>query len=290
INQGISDRQHWLRFSLHNPSAEAVGWIVRGETTYLDNLVIWARDDTSAEFRELHLTDRAPFDRRAIDYRTLSYAHRTPPGATTEIYLLAYNDKADSVSLGFTLHSLEHFAGLAQQENLLLGAFYGAVVLMVLLSLLVGFLMGQSNAFKYAIFLFSTLIIWLMLNGYGFQYLWPDSVYWHNEGFHLSFLFFVFCSLEFSRGFLQLGRLAPIWNKVFIGVQLVAVAAGLLRLVGYYEPVLHIAFLLLCMPALLIIPASWIAYRRGLHYALWSLIAWLVYAVGLQSAIVSAYT
>lgn len=289
-NQGISADHHWLRFSLHNPGDRSSEWVLRSETTYLDNLVVYSRVGSEGSFKQLHLSDRKPFHSRPIDYRTLSVAQQTPPGTTTEIYLHAYQDKADSVSLRFSVHSPAHFAKLVREENLLLGAFYGALLLVILLSVVVGILLRRSNAFQYALFLFSTLLLWLMLNGYGFQYLWPERVYWHNEGFHLSFLFFVFCALEFSKGFLRLKLLAPRWHTAFNIVQAIAVLAVALRLAGYYEPVLHIAFVLMSLPGLLIIPASWIAYRRGLNYALWSFVAWILYALGLQAALLSAYT
>lgn len=290
VNQGVSTDYHWLHFSVDNPVEQPRKWVLRGETTYLDNLVIYHRDDPQSDFAVTHLSDRAPFHSRVLDYRTLSFPHETAGGGSTEIYLLAYHDEPDSISLRFSLHSTTDFYQLMAEENLLMGAFYGAVLLMTVLALLVGVLLNRSTALNYAAFLVSTLLLWLMLNGYGYQYLWPDNVYWHNEGFHLVFLLFVCSALEFSRRFLRLKQIAPRWNLAFVLIQGVAVFAALFRLAGYYEPVLHVAFFLMSLPGLLIPIASWIAYRRGLDFALWSCAAWLFYAFGLQAAIISAYS
>lgn len=290
VNQGITADYFWLHFFVDNSSDAAEEWVLRSDTSYLDDLTVYFRTSPDADFQKVELSDREPFPSRTLEYRTLSLLLKTPASGTTEIYLLAHQRDADSISLKFTLHSLENFVELLQREGVLMGIFYGALLLMTVLAVLVGLFIKQPNALRYARFLVSTILMWLMLNGYGFQYVWPEGVYWHNQGFHLSFLFFVYCALGFSKDFLRLDELAPRWYAVFGAVQIIAAIGAALRLVGFYEPVLNIAFFLMSFVSFLIVPASWIAWRRGLDYALWSFIAWIFYSVGLQAALASAYT
>lgn len=288
LNQGVTDQHHWLRFAVHNPGSESQDWILRGETSYLDNLVIHTRDaDHTAK---AHLSDRAPFASRPVDYRTLSYAHTTAAGETTWVYLNAYHEKADSITLRFELSSVAAFQERQQWEHLAFGLFYGALITLIVMAVFFAALLRQRNALNYALFLTFTALMWLMLNGLGFQYLWPGAVYWHNEGFHLVFLGFAFFALRFSGQFLQLRKLAPTLYRVFQLLQWLIVFGVALRLVGVYRPVLEISYLSMVLLALLIPAASALVWRRGLHYGLWSLIAWLVYSAGLLSAVISAYT
>jgi hypothetical protein len=61
VNQGVSRDRHWLHFVVHNPTDQPREWILRGETTYLDNLVVFHRDDPQRDFTETQLSDREPF-------------------------------------------------------------------------------------------------------------------------------------------------------------------------------------------------------------------------------------
>lgn len=289
INQGVNGRHHWLHFTVSNPGDETLDWVLRGETSYLDHLVIYARDG-SGDFVQNHFSDRQPFHTRQLDYRTLSYAHSTPPGGSTEIYLQAWHDKADSLSLRFDLVTQADFDKRQKREHLIFGLFYGAVGTLIIMASIFALLLRQPSALNYALFLTFTALLWLMLNGLGYQYLWPNAVYWHNEGFHLVFLAFCFFALRFSSEFLQLRRLAPRMAQLFRVLQGIIIATALLRLAGVYRAVLEICYLLLFSLALLIPVASAISWRSGLHYGLWSLMAWLVYALGIVSSLVSAYT
>lgn len=288
LNQGVNRRHHWLRFAVDNPGAHPQAWVLRSATSYLDNLEVYTLE--RGRTTHTHLTDRAPFASRPVDYRTLSYAHTTPAGTTTQVYLKAYYHKADSVTLRFEVTSAADFERRQRLEHLGFGLFYGALATLIVMALFFALLLRQRNAINYALFLIFTALMWLMLNGLGFQYLWPGAVYWHNEGIHLVFLGFAFFALRFSRQFLQLRRLAPRFHRLFQGLQWLIAAGVLLRLLGWYRPVLEIAYLSLVLLALLIPLASALVWRRGLDYGLWSLLAWLFYSTGLIVSVVSAYT
>ncbi|MDO3388486.1 diguanylate cyclase [Gilvimarinus sp. SDUM040013] len=194
------------------------------------------------------------------------------------------------MTLGFTLDTPPAFGARQQREHLGFGVFYGALSIMIIMSLIFAIALKQRNAAYYAVFLLSTILFWLKLNGIGFQYLWPDAVWWHNEGFHIVYLLFVGCALQFSKSFLQLDSLAPRLNRVFATLQLLALAGIVARLLGLYEPVLMLSFALLVVLTFVIPFASYKVWRDGLDYAFWSLLAWLLYAVGLLLSIISAST
>ena len=290
INQGIRDQIYWLRFRLYNDGPAAKSWILQNDTSYLDNLVVYHRDQHAEQFTRRHLSDRQPFHTRDIDYRNLSFGHSTEAGAYTDIYLQLYYDKADSISLNFHLWDEAVFWDAARDENLIYGIYYGILAALVLLSLTFAVLLRQLNALYYAVFLLSTGAMWLMLNGYAFQYLWPNSVYWHNEGFHIFFLLFALFALQFSKAFLRTRSIQPRVHRFFTALQVVAVASLALRASGEYRMVLDLAFGMLFLLAFIIPIASWRAYRKGLSYARWYTVAWLIYSISLLICVVSAYT
>ncbi len=289
INQGISSRDYWLSFNLENPTATFQRRYLVSQTSYLDNITLYYLDDAGRSHK-LAISDREPFGQRPVRYRTLTLPLELAPHSRTQFYLQAYNQKADSVTLGFRLLSPEQLQSLQQREYAAMGGFYGALGILFIMALVFATMLRQTNALYYALFLLSTAIMWLHLNGLGFQWLWPKAVYWHNEGFNISFLAFVFFALQFSKSFLQLKRLAPGLHHLFQALQALALAGVGLRLVGYYVPVVVFSFALLSVLAVVIPLASALAWRKGVSYAFWSLWAWLIYALGLISSLICAAT
>ena len=290
VNQGISDAHYWLKFTLINDEAKPIFRILSAEISYLDQMTVYWRASDSDALEEHHFSDRQNFDSRALFYRTLATPLTVPPMGSLDVYLHAHQSKPDSVSLRFLLEAPPDFGARQQMEYLWFGVFYGALAIMIIMALVFAVSLRQRNALYYALFLLCSLVFWLMLNGLGYQYLWPQAVWWHNEGFHLVYLAFVVSALQFSKHFLQLVRLAPRLHTLINVLQLLALAGVALRIAGLYLPVLVLSYTLLAALALLIPLASAIAWRRGLDYALWSLLAWLIYALGLLASLISAAT
>lgn len=289
INQGISGRAFWLRTRLVNNRDNPAPWILVHQTSYLDHIELYTRDKSEREFKRTHLSDRVPFDERPIDYRTLAFSGQTPGESYTDIYLKVYYDKPDSVSLEFTLYSPEAFAQAVQRENLWFGAYYGALAVMLFLALIIGVLLRRPSVFIYAALLLATGWKWTLLNGFGFQYLWPNSIYGHNEGFHIAFLLFAICATQFSKSFLNTRIHFPLGHRLLQVIQFVALAGIAVRLMGAYEPALHIAFITLAVIALTLPIIGAHAWYNGLRYARWYFLAWLIYSVSLLLTLASAY-
>ena len=288
-NQGISDARYWLRFRLVNDGNNDRSWVIQHETSYLDNLVVHYRD-SDGDWQRRRLSDRQPFASRQVDFGKLSFRHTTPAGGATTVYLQLYFDRADALSLNFHLHDSESFREAVQSTYLVYGGYYGALLVFIAMAVIGALVLRRASPLFYALFLCATAFKWSLFNGVGFQYLWPSSVFIQNEGFHIAFLLFVASALQFSRVFLKTRDYLPGTDRaitLFQGVVAVGIA---LRILGFYEPVLHLAFAALALLALLLPVAGWRAWRKGLQYARWYTLAWIVYSAGLLLSLASAYT
>ncbi|QCU89812.1 sensor domain-containing diguanylate cyclase [Thiomicrorhabdus sediminis] len=287
ILQGITNQAHWLRFTATNPTDQAIHWVIRGETSFLDYLEIYYRND-SGTFQHETYSDWHDFQQRQINYRTLSAGLSTPAHTKTEVILKAYFIGNDTMNLRFSLYTSDDFNRLSQRENLLYGLFYGAMLLLVLLSLMAAAILRQIKALFYAAFLISSILCWLMVNGLGFQYLWPHSPEWHNQGFHIAYLIFGFTALQFGRSFLFLSQTLPKVNRLFIAIQLLYSLILIAYLFGYLENViLYISHSALATTALLMPVVGFIAWRKRISYAVWFMAAWLIYSTGLILTLMS---
>lgn len=290
INQGISAKTYWLRMRLENASSTRDRtWVLHHETSYLDNLTVY-HADSGKEVTRVMLSDRRPFHDRPVDYRKLAFEHTTPAGEWTDVYLRLNYAKADSVSLNVHLWDQAAFERHVRWENLLHGGYFGIILTLVCIALLFAITLREATYLYYAAFLVTSGLMWALINGLAYQYLWPDAVFWHNEGFHVVYLLFAITALQFSRAFLRVARHAPRLNRLMQALQLGMVLAIALRFAGNYSLVLHIAFAALALPLFLLPMLGWLAYRKGMTYVRWFIVAWVIYSLGLMVSLASAYT
>lgn len=296
IARGLTDQMYWLRFSVTNSADHAVDWVMHGDSNYLDVMHVYFRDRHSADpaafpdgFDSRLLTDQEPFTARMLDYRKLAFAHATPADAVTDIYMAVSYEHADAMRLDFSVYERSHFDDRGRTEYLLFGAWYGILLLLLLGSILLAIVMHQRSAGYYAAFVASTALMWALLNGLGFQYVWTENVYWQNQGFHLSYLLFAFCAFQFSRHFLRLPEILPQLNRGIWLAQLFMAATAVLRLLGNHDLVLLLSYLSLA--STLVLPVvGLLAWQRGMRHARWFCIAWLVYSMTLTLAVLNAAT
>jgi diguanylate cyclase (GGDEF)-like protein len=288
VNQGVSDKAYWLRFQLSNTAEQPVDWVLRHETAYIDNIEVFLQDTGQAQ-HHLMLSDRVPFVERPLQYRTLSFSHTTPESSATAVYLKLFFDKPDSVTLNLKLSTAEQFAREVKQEYFFFGGFYGAMLTLILISLIGALLLKQWGYLFYTLFLSASTLMWSLLNGFAFQFLWPSAVFWHNEGFHIIYLLVAATAFIFSRHFLMTRLHFPRLDRWLKWLPVIMLAAIGLRFAGVYEAVLYIAMLSITSMLLLSV-LGLKAYLKGLTYARWYALAWLVYGAGLTLSVMSATT
>ncbi|MFD2437024.1 sensor domain-containing diguanylate cyclase [Modicisalibacter luteus] len=289
VNQGISSRTYWLRVRLQNTETQDRRWVMHHETAYLDNMTAYVMDSGQSP-QEIAMTDRVPFHERSLHYRKLGFEHTTPAGDWSDVYLRLDYAKADSISLNVHLWDHQAYVQKLQEEHLLFGGYFGITVALCLIALLFAFVMREATYLYYALFLTISGLMWAQINGFAYQYLFPAQPYWHNEGCHIGYLLFVIITFQFTRTFLHTAEYFPRINRLMYGLQLIMILAIGLRLLGDYGVVLHIAYASLTLPLLMLPALGWLAYRKGMVYARWFSIAWLVYSLGLATSLISAYT
>lgn len=287
INRGITQDDHWIRVRLSNTDRDQPKrWVLHHETSYLDEMTVYYADNGGA-MKQRVLSDREPFTERPLDYRTLAFFHTTPVGGYTDLFLRLRYVKADAMSLNLYLSRADLFYNQARQEYLVYGGYYGLMTSLFLIAVIFSLIMRQAVYLFYAAFLAASMLMWALLNGLAFQYLWPQSVFWHNEGFHIVYLVVAITALQFSRLFLQTARVCPRIDRLIRAAQWIMVGGILLRFAGFYTPVLYLSFASLALLVLLPL-LGLIAYRYGMRYARWYAVAWVFYGVGLLLSVFSA--
>ncbi len=69
--------------------------------------------------------------------------------------------------------------------------YYGLMLIMVVYNLFIFVSSRDTSYIFYSLFITSFILLQMCLNGYAFQYLWPNSIWWANNSlpFFISFIF-----------------------------------------------------------------------------------------------------
>lgn len=287
VNRGITAADHWVRVRLSNEAgATPVRWVIHHETAYLDEMSVYLTDSDGAHSVH-HLTDRESFTDRPLDYRRLGIEHETPAQGYTDVLLRLRFVKADAMSLNLNLVRADLFHAESRHRYLWHGLFFGVMGSLFLVALSLAVSLRQRIFAVYGAFLGLSVLMWAQVNGFGFQFLWPNFVFLQNEGVHIVYLLVVVTALWFSRLFLKTPQWSPAIDRV-IQVSMAVFGVGiLLRLAGFYVPVLYLSYAGLCSLAGLSV-LGWVAFRRGMGYARWYALAWGVFGLGLLLSVFSA--
>ncbi len=276
----VRDQALWLRFRLDNRTGDHdLRWLANPQSTRLDHFVAHVRDN-GGQWRRTALSDRVPFTQRPLPYRKLAYTDSVPAGGYSDVYLQLYSATHDWVKPAVQLWERGYFDNQAQQKNLLLGAYYGTMATLILMTLLFTAVLRDTGLLHYGLFLLSGALMWATINGFAAQYLWPNNIYLHNEGFPLTLLLFAVTALQFSKSFLSTRDFMPTIHNLFSAWQLFVLIALTTRLLGLSSAeLLDLSVLMLAFLMLLPV-ATWQAWRRGVDQVLWFAVGWLIYGCG----------
>lgn len=282
---GYSEAAIWVRVRTNNPSDETLDWILEIDYALLDYIDFYSgRENQNPANRS---GDMRPFDTRQIDHRNFAYSFRDTPGAQREIYFRIAS--TSSILLPFLAFGKDEFSGHVFSEQLALGLYYGSMLVMVVYNLFLLFSTRDKSYLYYVIYILSYILFQFTLNGFSFQYLWKDSVFWANYSLPFWIFAVLFTASMFSRSFLDAPKYTPKTSKIYF-VHFALSGIGMLAtltVLGYRTAIMCSLVLMFFTLAFLIGNGiqSLLAGRREAKYFLlaWSFFIFFSFLFGLKS-------
>jgi serine phosphatase RsbU (regulator of sigma subunit) len=120
----------------------------------------------------------------------------------------------------------------------------------------------------------------LSLNGIGFQYLWPDSVWWGN----ISAPFFIFLDTvalpQFSRSFLDMKKGSPVYDKILLSIIIMGACGMVSAFLVDYSIAIRLATLLAFLAVTFSFIGGFVCLVRGYRAARYYMVAWTLLLIG----------
>ncbi|MBY0424205.1 MAG: hypothetical protein K2Q22_01090, partial [Cytophagales bacterium] len=205
---------YWVRVRVRNESTTKK-WVLENSDSHINDFTCYAilPDGTIIKNVAGYGLD---FDIKPFQHKNFIFDIYSNKGEETTIYLRAKSGFHNPFLIYF--RSLNTFLDYSLTEYLVLGIFYGVLLIMIVYNLILFFSVKERIYLYYCINVFSALLVSLTEDGLGFQYIWPHFPSFNLFLFNYAPIFYVTSFILYSRSFLEIKRYAPDLEKLIIGI------------------------------------------------------------------------
>jgi diguanylate cyclase (GGDEF)-like protein len=274
---GFVDGAYWFHLRLANADAADTRWLLVLDYALLDELDLYLRD-VDGHVEHAASGDLRPFAQRGVSYRQPNFWLTLAPGRPLDVLLRAQSRSSMQVPL--TLYAPSAFIVAARDAQFGMGVYYGILLALLFYNLILFASLRDRSHFLYSLHVAGFGLVLFCLNGFAFEYFWPDSPWLANAAVPMSMALAMLAMHLFARDFLELPRRSPPADRLLLGLigvhLLMLLAAPLLP----YRPAVLLGTALVFPGVAAIIAAAVTVARRGFRPALLFLVAWAMLLAG----------
>lgn len=271
-NFGLTNSAYWVRFRLRNEAPQTTEWRLVLEDPRIGYTDFYFPTPGSAGYSLKQAGRFLPFTAREVADRRDVFKVFLPVGVEQTLYLRLQSHSPLWIPL--TFYSLAAFSQSAQNDALILGLFYGAMLLMMGYNLFLFFTLQDRSYLYLVLFWISYLINRGSWDGLSNQYLWPE---WRNlYGLELSATLSLIVGLQFTRTFLSTQTQIPRLDKIMVGC-IIAASLSLVLIPLSNGLINRLTPFLIILAVALIVSAAYAIWRQGYRPARTFLLAWLFF-------------
>jgi len=273
LNFGYNTNAHWLKFSLKaSAGTHELKQLLVINYPVLDSIDVYFRSD-SAVWTEIHTGDCYPFSSREYVYRYFVIPFTISSAVTTEFYIRVRTQSSAQIPL--KLWNETAFTQHINKENYVLGIYYGIILVMLLYNLFIFFSVREKSYLYYLCFILFFGLFQATINGFTYEYLWGDLIWWANHSvifFAATFLFFI---PTFTNALLNTKIVAPKLGRILRVLGYIALVNMVCSLFLPYSLVVKATVLLALLTVFITVLTGFVCHFRGYRAARFFLLAWL---------------
>ena len=274
---GFQKGAYWFYLPLVNTQRDEPRWLLVQQYALSDQLDLYLRYPDGRV--EHHASgDHVPFTSRYIRYRHPNFRLDLPPGQQVE--LLVRVQSQSSMQVPLVLYTPRAFTEVMRDAQFSTGLYYGIVLALLFYNLVLWLMLRDPGYFWYLLHTGAFGLVLFTLNGYGFEYFWPNSAWLADASVPLSICLALIGMQLFTRSFLELQERWPRGNIVSLGVTGFFVALGFASFWLPYSTATPLASRAVLVGVLWIMVATVVMLRRGYKPARLLLLAWSLFLAG----------
>lgn len=277
INFPAGPITHWLKFRLNNKTRQPTLFM---ELPYMNisDLTLYIFHDDQLT-RSVKTGNHYPFSQRPYAHQHFIFDLLLPPDSTATYLLKVRSEHPILLPLG--VWTQPRLDANINQTDLILGIYMGILLAIFAYNLFI-YVSTRDRVYRtYLLYLAGLSLAQITLAGYCYRFLWPNHPELNYYGVTITTVLAGVFGILFGQDFLKIGHYLPGINKVLNGLAVVYILAAVLSLLRqntYAYTLLDISGLLAC---LLLLLSSALILAKGSRPAMFYLIAWSVFLVGL---------
>jgi len=274
---GFQDGAFWFYLPVINRHPEESRWLLVQEYALSDQVDLYVRyADGHVEHQASG--DHQPFANRFIRYRHPNFRVDLPLGEPVE--LLVRVQSQSSMQVPLVLYTPRALAEIMRDAQFSTGLYYGIVLALLFYNLVLWIMLRDPGYAWYLLHTGAFGLVLFTLNGYGFEYFWPNWPWLADASVPLSICLALIGMQQFSRSFLELRERWPAGNVVslaLIGFFMMLGVASIWLPTSTSTPLGSKAVL---FGVIWIIVAAIVILRGGYRPARLFLLAWSLFLLG----------
>ncbi len=270
-NLGDSSHAHWMRIELNQTTDQSV---LELQNPNIDSVGFFQLVPEGILTKD-HQGEAYPFDER--QFNLPNFVFNLEPASSSVAYLRLVSGKQLLVPI--RVGDKDEVIAEQNNKNIFFGIYTGIILVMLLYNLFIWFSVRDNNYLYYVLYIFSVGITQLILNGYGSQYFWPDNTWFGVRAAHYSGVFSGTATVFFAQHYLRTKQFTPWIHKILLAYVGLYFIAFLLATAGIFT-VSYNLINFCALAALLLMYSGWRIYRKGFKPALFFLIAFMVFLLG----------
>jgi two-component system, NtrC family, sensor kinase len=276
-NFGITSSAIWLKLSIQNKS-DIPNLILQVNQPIIDEIDFYSYNDKLKHYHAIKMGEYQVFSLRK--YLTPQYLFDLEiPKDSVKIYFIKIRCKENMqipISVGTSISTLNSTI----ISNLASGIYVGIMLVMILYNLFIYITIKDKSYILYSLYIIFILLTQTSLQGYTFQFLWPNFPWLALQSPFLFPALVGMVALEFFKQFLQLKsrfKKAYILSFVFIIPYCISICLGFF---GFYK----VSFMMVEATAgavsVFMLAIAYLIYKKGYSEARFFLVGWLVFLLG----------
>lgn len=161
--------------------------------------------------------DNRVFDQKTYPHRKNIFPMKFKPNEVKKFYLILESD-GEVINLPLTFWEQKVFYKTDYKNQFLHGFYFGMLGLVVFIFFFFYLLLKEVSFLYYILYVLFQLLLQFSLEGYSFQYIFPNQPHWANLSVLLSAAGTVFFVILYAKSFLEIPTRLKIWNKYFNGI------------------------------------------------------------------------
>ncbi len=273
LNLGYQRGAVWIRLEIENASSRD-DWVLAVESPLLRSLdAFYVRE---GKLQEIYQTgDRFEFAARPMAHRNFLFPLQLPPQQRLTLYLRA--ESPSTLAFPIHVHNMRNYMQADNRHTWLYGLLCGFVLVMSLYNFFVFTATRDISYLYYALFSVGLNFYLLSMQGFGYQYLWPDNIYLQQKSNAMSMALSLLFGALLANSFLRLQDSMPAMATVFRTLAGIALVMMFACLVADEYFVIQAGVYLTMVSCLLALVAGLVLWLRGRYEARFFVLGWCVF-------------